>query len=315
MKVLVPIDNRPSSQAILDALIAIKWHPATEISLITVVPNQAEHFKSDGTPSRAIEELESLIIDLQKVLPQCSLTFFVREGDPQAEIISFARQAHADLILTGANCKSSVERLLLGSVSQAVLNGAHCPVIVARSQYNVNPDAQGGFTNVLIAIDDSAYSDAAVQWLGTFAWLPQTRFTLLAVIEDDDAYGIAEDSLRRRADELSIVLQTNNISTEITRGRVADCILQLADMQKMQLIVVGSHGRTGVKKLVLGSVAQQVAQQAPCSVVVVRDLLVKDENWQRTGSFEMPEEVEEWSDRAPTRDEPGPPHVMPGGMI
>jgi hypothetical protein len=74
MKVLVAIDNKPSSQAILDALIKMHWYEATEINLLTVLPPGEEYGTGTGS-SVAAEEVESLVLELVKTLGQCEVKF------------------------------------------------------------------------------------------------------------------------------------------------------------------------------------------------------------------------------------------------
>lgn len=336
MQVIVPIDNQPSSQFLIDALMGMKWVEGTEIILLTVLRSSDAEGKS-----AAKSFLTGIATELKTVLPQCAMSVIVREGDPKTEILSLAEAAKVDLILMGSNCKSGLDKLLLGSVSQAVLNGADCPVVITRPDYDTTRDAQGGFNNVLIAIDDSIYSEAAIQWLGNFRWSQQTQFVIATVLEnvpnkidsmdDVEAAGIlfnhkgvissAQKILKAHARKLSQFLQTKNISIDLGTGNASESVAQLAKMHNADLIVMGSHGRTGLKKLILGSVSQAVSQNAPCSVAIVRGIVPKDTSWQRTGVFKKAVEVTPEDARpqtAPTtkpkRRADSTPHVIPGGM-
>jgi nucleotide-binding universal stress UspA family protein len=177
MKVLVAIDNKPSSQAILDALIKMHWYEATEIDLLTVLPPGEEYGTGKGS-SAAAEEVESLVIELVKTLGQCEVKFFARHGDARAVIVEMADQLKADLIVLGSNCKNTLERVLIGSVCQAVINGASCPVIIAKTPCNLARESSPAFQTILLPIDNSIYSDVAVKWLGNFSWAPNTRFVI-----------------------------------------------------------------------------------------------------------------------------------------
>src|SRR5437016_1757014 len=115
MKVLVAIDNKPSSQAILDALVKMRWYEGTEISLLTVIGN-AEDTRGDDAPApdapaSAVEEVESLVAELHDALPSCEVKFFAKQGNPQSVILEFSEQIGADLIVIGSNCQNSLERL------------------------------------------------------------------------------------------------------------------------------------------------------------------------------------------------------------
>lgn len=335
MKVIVPIDAKPSSQALIDALIGMSWSEGTEIKLLTVVPRATENGAS--VDSSTVEEIERLAIDLQGVLQYCEVSLFVREGDPKSEIIALADEFKADLILMGSNCKGALERLLLGSVSQSVLNEADCPVIIARPECDAVRDSQHGMKTVLIPIDDSIYSEAALRWLSNFQWTPETRFVLATVVEAVPGYfasassaeaativeehravlEFAQEALNVRAKQVSDLLRTNNVFIEIGAGNATESIIELAKNYYADLIVMGSHGRTGIKKLILGSVSTAVSQNAPCSIAIVRGMAAQDDSWTKTGVFSKPKltKPKAAAKKIYRRDDnDNMPHVFPAGM-
>jgi nucleotide-binding universal stress UspA family protein len=332
MKVIVPIDNKPSSQALIDALMGMRWNVGTEIKLLTVVPRIE---RGEAVDSSSVEEIERLAIDLQGTLPMCEVSLFVREGDPKTEIIALAEEFGADLILMGSNCKGTLERLLLGSVSQSVLNEAECPVLIARPECDAVRDSQHGMKTVLIPIDDSIYSEVALRWLVNFQWPPQTRFVLATVVEAIPGYFAdsspaeaaamvdehrtvlehAQQTLNTRAKQLSELLNTNNVFIEIGAGNAIESIIKLGSDYYADLIVMGSHGRTGIKKLILGSVSQAVSQNAPCSIAIVRGIAEQDDSWTKTGVFKKPKAAKQKAVKTYRRDDDYPmPHVFPAGM-
>ncbi len=333
MQVIVPIDDKPSSQFLIDALIGMKWVEGTEIILLSIV-------RSSDEMSAVKASLDQLAVELKSVLPHCELSVIVREGDPKSEILQLAEVIKAELILMGSNCRKGLDRLLLGSVSQAVLNAADCPVLITKPDYDTTRDAQSGFTDVLIAIDESIYSEAAIQWMGNFRWAPETRFVLATILEGvpDTTASIsqveaahilfpykkmisaAQKILKAQAKKLSLLVRNNNVTIDLGTGSPSDAVAQLARMHDSDLIVMGSHGRTGLKKLILGSVSQAVSQHAPCSVAIVRGIVPKDKGWERTGVFKKAVEITPEDAQSPAAGPKGKrrsdniPHVIPGGM-
>ena len=269
MKVLVAIDDRPSSQATIDAIVKMHWSEGTEITVVTVLP-PVEDGGSDGEPSAIVEEMENVAVELRNSLRQCEVLFFARQGDAKSVILELAEQIRADLIVVGSNCKSTLERLLLGSVCQSILNAAQCPVIVAKTPCCLAREASPGFRNILVPIDNSVFSDVAVQWLSNFQWAANTRFIVAAVADEDSDIKQVKRSLEKRARDLSKFLNTNNIMVEIAIGVPQHVIADLAKQYYADLIVMGSHGNSGLKDLILGSVAHAVSHVAPCAVAIVR---------------------------------------------
>lgn len=314
MKVLVAIDNRPSSQASMDALVKMHWHEGTEIDLLNV-SGPSSGTSIDEVLTATFEEMESMAAELRNALPQCEVSCFAQSGDPKAVILQLAEQINADLIVLGSNCKSTLERLLLGSVCQSVLSAAHCPVIVAKTPCCLAREAAPGFRNILVPIDKSILSDAAVQWLGNFNWAADTKFTVVAVVDEDTDLKEVKQSLEKRAWSLSRVLQTTNITTEIASGEPHQSIVNLSKKHYADLILMGSHQKsTGLKQKILGSVSQSVLHDAPCAVAVVRGLAPETDG-SRDGAFGKRKPVVKTTSSV-RRDDRGDDavHIVPAGF-
>lgn len=309
MKVLVAIDNRPSAQATLDALVKMNWYEGTEIILLTVFPSNSE-----VDEAAYYEELENVAVEVRNHLRHCKVSFLARHGDPQEVIIDFAQQVHANLIMVGSNCKNSLERIIIGSVSQAILNSAQCPVIVAKTPCSFAHAEEPVFKNVLLPIDNSVFSVAAVRWLTNFRWTADTKLVVLAVVEQDTDLDQVHNSLNNRAGELARYFRSGNILTEIVRGEPQQTIIDVAHRYHSDLIVMGSHGHTGFKKLILGSVSQAVSHQAPCAVAIVRGLARSDQTMKRTGAFDKKRVLKSSGHGNGFGSSTSSVHLMPGGF-
>lgn len=140
---------------------------------------------------------------------------------------------------------------------------------------------------VLIGVDDSPYSAAAVAHVAGAAWPKATKFLVLSALapmfirpdEGPPANAIAQLMMEQEkyhkeiADAAADRLRKAGLTAD-ARMMVADpraALLDAARSEHVNLIVVGSHGKTGIKKLLLGSVASHVVTHAPCSVLVVRE--------------------------------------------
>jgi nucleotide-binding universal stress UspA family protein len=142
---------------------------------------------------------------------------------------------------------------------------------------------------VLLAIDGSSYSVAAAQLVATRLWPPDTIVKVLMAVEPimqapdiwSGMLGVetlerARTELMRQATEVvtgvAETLRANGLEVEtaVSNGDPRSVIVDQAEEWSADLVVVGSHGYTGLKRLLLGSVAQSVVSHAPCSVEVVR---------------------------------------------
>ena len=102
-----------------------------------------------------------------------------------------------------------------------------------------------------------------------FASLPDGFFTELPGIK---AYLRSEAQKQLVAAAECCTAAKVTVTTQVTEGAVADAILEVANVRGCDLIVMGTHGRSGIAHMILGSVAEQIVRTAPCGVVTVRDM-------------------------------------------
>ena len=141
---------------------------------------------------------------------------------------------------------------------------------------------------ILIGIDDSPHSNAALDWVKQMTWPLGTHCVLVCAIPsevmpyalrvpgaafvdpelDDGRVKAQQDLLARVEHELEAArLET---TVRITHGDPREVLVRTAETERADLVIVGSHGRTGVPKLLMGSVASHVVTHAPCSVLVIK---------------------------------------------
>lgn len=142
---------------------------------------------------------------------------------------------------------------------------------------------------VLIGIDNSSYSKEALKLVRTIRWPVNARFIVLSAVPtataayavpgEPGAYGAyteAIEELTKAHEEFTALaeheLRAAGLQTEarVAPGDPGPVIAEFAEKEKVDLVVVGSHGRSGISKLLMGSVASHVIAHAPCSVLVVK---------------------------------------------
>jgi nucleotide-binding universal stress UspA family protein len=141
---------------------------------------------------------------------------------------------------------------------------------------------------ILIAIDGSDYSQAALQSVIARPWPPDTEVKVLHVVEPpsllmgremggyDPEFEMVWKALREQAKDLVSKAAEKlrgarfNVSTELVEGDPNSQIIDIANEWRADMIVLGSHGRTGLNRFLMGSVSQNVVRHAHCSVEIVR---------------------------------------------
>ena len=207
-------------------------------------------------------------------------------GEVAATLIREAEQAGASLVVVGSRGLSGIERLLIGDVAERVVRYAHGPVLVARAT------AKKGV--VLVATDFSDPSALALKTAVEEAHARHARLALLHCVETGPApavalslpFGGAWQGLPPEAIE-SARNATEGLLRDTAKGLGVEAdilaetgdpvrsILEAADRIGAELIVIGTHGQTGIARLLLGSVAEKVVRGASCSVLVARHLARK----------------------------------------
>jgi nucleotide-binding universal stress UspA family protein len=207
----------------------------------------------------------------------------VVHGDPREEIPALAEQWTADLVVIGARGLGAVKRLVLGSVSTAVVHAVHCAVLVVKDSH------AGPIDTILVAVDGSPNSLAAARFVGELDAVPKVR--LLAVVEPPyiprSAPGVVASSLRaaaselvaeRRAEQERVLSQVatdlgrtaGSVTTAVVIGRPGEEIVKAANEPEVGLAVVGARGFGAIKRALLGSISEHVLHEAGCPVLVVK---------------------------------------------
>ncbi len=190
----------------------------------------------------------------------------VRFGDdPYEEILAESEHLNADIIVVGRRGKRGLARLMLGDATLKVIGNAKCSVMVV-------PKAAGMWTKrVLLATDGSRSADAAAVLAARISHCCGTPITVLSVEVPSHApqrQAEAWPTVKRVAEFLANEGAT--VDAVVERGEPHHVIIDTARAKGADLIVMGSHGRTGLGRILLGSNSERVIGQATCPVLVVK---------------------------------------------
>ena len=298
MKVLIAIDTSAAAQRLIAEAVARPWPANTSFCVVNAV---------DVTP---FAELPALIEDATRQgerLAQAGAETLTRaghtaapkvvSGSPRRAVSAYASEWGADLILVGSHGHSAVGRFLLGSVAQGILRKVPCSVEIVRTRAETAP-ASSHAMKILVATDGSEYSLAAAQSVASRPWPEGTLFQVLSVEElvvvetpmaasspaafyppsllEELLANAHERAIAATESAMKILTQAGlKIAAPKTRlvGDPRSLILEAAQAWPADLIVLGSHGRSGLDRFLMGSVSEAVAIHARCSVEVIRTLV------------------------------------------
>jgi nucleotide-binding universal stress UspA family protein len=226
------------------------------------------------------EHLESVQARAKKEGVDCGIIAYEGE-DSYKYIADEATKSKATMIVMGRRGRKGLKRLVMGSTTAWVIGHAPCSVLV------VPRAAQVEFKNVLVATDGSRYSIAAASEAIGIAKLNGSKLTVIAVVPSEfmpptdielamsEREMIAEKEMReaeKNAKAVKEAAQKEGVAVQafVLSGKPSDAIIETAKEKNADLIVLGSHGRTGIEKLLMGSVAERVIVLANSAVLVVK---------------------------------------------
>lgn len=200
-----------------------------------------------------------------------------RIGRPAEEIVSAANDWTADLIVMGTHGLTGIDHFLVGSVAESVLRRAACPVLCVKRE----PRHPTTLSRILVAVDDSEQSAWAAELAASMARISGAQVALghvaplAAPIEP--GYAMFTDRadealLQAGKDVLSRFFWPQDVAPAarfVRQGPAAQEILELAREWKADLIVIGTHARHGLSRLLLGSTAETVLRRSECPVLCV----------------------------------------------
>ncbi len=199
-------------------------------------------------------------------------------------ILSYAAEHDIDLIVMGTHGRRGVQRWMMGSIAEEVVRRSECPVltVVARTQ-DPDDEAPASVGRLLVPVDFSDPTDSLIGHAREIALAYDADIALLHVIEPvslPNAYGTAPltldpDSVREdaraaledRADRLREA--GLDVDTHLRTGHPAENILAAVEDEAADVVTIATHGRTGMRRILLGSIAEKVVRRAPVLVFTV----------------------------------------------
>jgi nucleotide-binding universal stress UspA family protein len=289
-RILVPIDFSTASDEALAYAKTLAGRFGASLHLVHAFedPFTSAAFASEIYSTVPLGLREEMLGDakrrMSERLPDDQKTLFngtteILTGTPTRTIIDYAATLSADLIVMGTHGRSGMAHLLLGSVAERVVRMAAAPVLTIRQP-------AGAVKRILVPTDFSATADAALD----YAYLVADRFgasiQLLHVLDDPfvsegmtaEAYiseapvlrsALLSDARSRLAHRSATREPAVRIDGEVLFGHGAKTIAEYARERATDLVVMGTHGRTGIAHFMLGSVAERLVRIAPCPVLTV----------------------------------------------
>lgn len=265
-RILVATDLAPASDLAMRAAVARAPAPRGRVAVFHVCDDGA------GGAARVRAHLRDVI-----AAPDAdALDVIVRDGDPAEQIAAVAEQWHADLVVLGEPVHASgvLGRLFRPRVVEQVLRHAPCRVLVTREEPGSGVILVGVDVDERSPVLGAAARELALRggeaviahWISPVGIaLPAVGDAAIPITPWENLAASALPALEQAAHDAKL---TGDV--RVVAGDPGNGLCELAAQLHADLVVVGTHSRRGIARIALGSVAEHVANHAPCSVLVVR---------------------------------------------
>jgi len=292
-RILLPVDGSDDAErAAKRGLELARTHDATAEALHVVDRKALALTRTSDEKRRLRERGEAALESVESLASERGqhVTTTLTEGNPAAEISEYAAERDADLVVVGRQGMTGVGRRLLGGVTEQVLSRGDVPVFVVPDD-DRDPESDDSFSRVLLATDGSDPADRATPHAAALAANYGASVHVLNVVDLQGAGGAFDvgglesefvdrleergrDTVDRVAAEIDATAPDVPIRTAVERTTshrgAADGIVEYVAENGIDLVVMGSQGRSTLKRQLLGSVASTVLRTVDVPVLVAQ---------------------------------------------
>ncbi len=277
-KILVAYDGSASARNALAVASRLAKEDKSWIKVLSVLPGYSGDLELIGV-SNIKETIEGpgrkLLAEAQEIADQEDVHILTNmtQGEPYDKIVHVADDENCDLIIMGRRGTHRLERELVGSVTARVIGHTQKDVLVVPDGTSLTRK------NILLATDGSPSCETAVGRAIELAKEQSAVLTAVSVVYTNDEYmalapGEVEALIGKAKEKLAIIAQKGQeagieINTVVKEGEAYEEITTLAQINNVDLIVMGSHGKKRLQRLLMGSVTERTIGYAACPVLVI----------------------------------------------
>ena len=300
-KILVPLDGSKTAEMVLPNVVRLARESKAKVVLLTVDAPGLDSRKSGpswsnmgdalATLERPNGQMRAYMDSAASMLAGMGVetTTAIVTGEAAEEILTYAADNGCDLIAMSTRGRSALKRGLMGSVTDAVVRASKAPALAVGPKSVEGKDLDGAIRSVAVSLDGSEMAETVLPHVEKLARLLSLEVVLLRVVRMVPwAYGAhermpidttdIEAALELEAKEYLATVEARfttkgiRCRTEVMHGVPWDKIVNFSATSNDMMVAISTHGRSGITRLVLGSVADMLIRSLETPVLVVRPL-------------------------------------------
>jgi nucleotide-binding universal stress UspA family protein len=293
-RILVPLDFSENARHGLAYACAFAERLKASLAVVNVVEPIAFGAEGGILPACVPEQTEVAVKTAGEIAREhaCRISAgpidsIVRTGSPPLEVCEAARESEADLIVMSTHGYTGWKHVLFGGITDGVVRHAPCPVLVVRSMAPPAAAARSSagheLRRLLVPVDFSEHAEAGVRYAAGLAAECGAKVSLVHVLDAADydsmafsggagAEMSADASARLHSLMERLVLEAHRGVVYVRRGVPFAQITMVADLHEADLVVLTTHGRSGLGYLLMGSTAEKILHHVSSPALILRSL-------------------------------------------
>jgi nucleotide-binding universal stress UspA family protein len=296
--ILVPIDGSELSEQAFPLALAIAKRARAKVKVVLVHRHFHPSVLQESSPEFTQTELfmhqyeRNYLKDLVTKLRErwgVAISSAVLEGPIVRTLAGYIRDMGADLVVMTTHGQGGVRRAWLGSTADQLVRSADIPVLLVRATEEIAAERQANFGEILVPLDGSPLAEASLEPAAALASLWDGEVSLVQVVPpvvlasdhmvsfagglDERLTELGREAAKDYLQDVAERLRAKGVKASgvaVLGGSVAETLLEIADPKRVGLVVISTHGRGGVRRFILGSVADKLVRAADVPVLVVR---------------------------------------------
>jgi nucleotide-binding universal stress UspA family protein len=290
-RLLLPLDGSKTAENVLPyaRFLAAKLKLPTELLSVVELPVSAASERAlylDTIIERAVTVSYEYLNRVARTFDGGSVTVAVEKGNPEEIILARAEADEKILVAMATHGRSGIAQWLLGSVAEKVVREGKNPLFLVRAKEEAKTDGQAALTSIVVPLDGSKLAESILPDVSELAKAMKLKvvllqtFTLKHIIQAykdsipdfDELHKSSKSGASRYLEEQEQRLKKEglDVSSVTAEGEAAETVIELARGAPDSLIAICTHGHSGIRRWMLGSVTEKVVRHADNPILAIR---------------------------------------------